>query len=260
MRCQGENLVELLATSRCIMSEASSVPEAVICVPGPWGDRSELIQALVRASGDFIFAGRVLMNMKTRESCELVFESPDERMLSAFLAAAPHWAQTPEMAKIKDHRSVVYLVGHGGSHKNFAALMLAANALVKAGGYGVKIESTGLAHSPAAWGQFCDELHLFSAHRACVLYLTGDDAYSCGMHNLGMKDAIVENLETSEAVELLRTFTWYMYTEQPSIREGQTFSVSPTAPVYRIANDPGVTYDEGSLFANPYGFWRLEAA
>jgi Domain of unknown function (DUF4261) len=241
------------------MSDMSGVPEAVICVPGPWNDHSELIRALMQGASDFIFAGRVLMNMKTQEVCELVFESPDKRMLSAFLAAAPHWAQTPEMAKIENHRSVAYLVGHGGSHKNFAALMLAANALVKAGGYGVKIESTGLAHSPAAWTKICDELHLFSAHRACVLYLTGDDAYSCGMHNLGLKDVIVDNFNPSEAVELLRTFTWYMYTEQPTIRMSQTFSISPTAPVYRILEDRGVTYDEGSLFSNPYGFWRLEA-
>ena len=241
------------------MSESVSLPELVLCIPGPWADRSALVERIVRESEGYIFAGRVLMNTRTRDTCELQHEARDERMMSAFLAAGPHWRDTPEMARIKDHASVVYLVGYGGSQKNVEALFLAARALLDAGGLGVKIESTGLAHSPAAWRSICDEFYLFSAHRACVLYLTGsDDVYSCGMHNLGMKDAIVENFNAAEAVELLRTFTWYMYTETPTIRSGQTFSVSATAPVYRVVADSGVEYEDGSLFANPYGFWRLE--
>ena len=78
------------------------------------------------------------------------------------------------------------------------------------------------------------------------------------MHNLGMKDAIVENFNKDDAVELIRTFTWYMFSEEPVIRAGQTFSASADAPIFRIAEDPGVDYEDGSLFANPYGFWRLE--
>jgi len=69
-----------------------------------------------------------------------------------------------------------------------------------------------------------------------------------------------ENFGTAEAVELVRTFTWYVFTEKPSIREGQTFSVSARAPTYRIAAATAMKYEEGSLFANPYGFWRLAEA
>jgi hypothetical protein len=240
------------------MSESVALPETVLCIPGPWADRSELIERIVRGSHGYIFAGRILMNAQTSDTCELQHEARDDRMLSAFLTAGPHWRNTSEMASIKYHSSVVYLVGHGGSQKNVEALFLAARALLDAGGLGVKIESTGLAHSPAGWRTICDELHLFSAHRACVLYLTGPEVYSCGMHNLGMKDAIVENFDGPDAVELVRTFTWYMYSEAPVIRSGQTFSVSATAPVYRVLADPGIQYEDGSLFANPYGFWRLE--
>jgi hypothetical protein len=45
--------------------------------------------------------------------------------------------------------------------------------------------------------------------------------------------------------------------EAPVIREGQTFSVAQGAPVYRIHEDKGVSYESGSLYNNPYGAWRL---
>lgn len=241
------------------MSDTASHPETVLCIPGPWQDRSALLECLLRSESGYIFAGRVLMNMQTKHACGLEMESRDERMLPAFQSAGPHWAHTPEMALIQEHESVVYLIGQGGDREGAEALMLAARALLDAGGFGVKVESSGVAHSPAAWRLFCEELCLFSAFNAYVLFITGDDVYSCGMHNLGLRDAVVENSGTDEAVELLRVFTRYMFVEGPSISDGQTFSVSSEAPVYRIRDDAGIDYGDNTLFTNPFGTWRLVA-
>jgi hypothetical protein len=78
------------------------------------------------------------------------------------------------------------------------------------------------------------------------------------MHNLGLKDVIVAADAADEPAELLRTFTRYVFAEQADVRVGQTFSVAPDAPIYRIVEDEGVSYAPSSLFNNPYGFWRLE--
>lgn len=81
------------------------------------------------------------------------------------------------------------------------------------------------------------------------------------MHNLGLRDAIVENDgDTAGAVELLRVFTRYLFTESPTIHAGQTFSVAQDEPAYRLLDDAGPAYDADSLFANPFGFWRLVPA
>lgn len=242
------------------MRDGVVVPEAVICVPGPWAERSDLTRSLVHSNSGHIFAGMLLMNMETRVSCELQLEGRDERMLAAFKAAGPHWSQTEEMMRIEEHRSVIYLIGHGGSQSNFAPLMHAARALLDAGGLGVKVESTGLAHQPDVWRRLCNELYLFSAHEACVVYVSGTDVYSCGMHNLGLRDAVLAAGDAEDAVELLRTFTRYLFAEQAEIRSGQTFSVAPDAPVYRVVEDEGPGYEASSLFNNPYGFYRLVPA
>ncbi len=240
------------------MSEPADLPEMVLCIPGPWTDTTELIRSLIERDSGYLFAGRILMCAQTRFSCELVFEGPDERMPHAFRAAAPHWRDTPEMEAVDGHRSVVYLVGSGGSHENATSLMEAGAALVRAGGLGVKVESTGLAHTPAAWLDHCEHLHLFFAHRALVLYLTGEPVSSCGMHNLGLRDAVTDGQDDmAAAVELLRAFTHYLYAEEPEIRAGQTFSVARDAPGYRIEETQDQPYGPDSLFHNPYGFWRL---
>lgn len=244
------------------MSDASPLPQTVLCIPGPWQTRDALVDAVVRSDSGYLFAGQILLHMPSGQSFELEFQPPDPRMAAAFRSAGPHWSGSPEMARIGEHAGVAYLVGHGGSRANAEALMLAAEALLKAGGLGVKVESSGLAHSPEDWRKLCAQHHLFSAHRAYVLYVTGSQVYTCGMHNLGLRDAVADNFDnnTAAVVELVRTFTWYLFTEAPDLRAGQSFAVAAGAPVYRLRDKPGVVYEDGSLFANPYGFWRLERA
>ena len=181
----------------------------------------------------------------------------DLRMWRAFAAAGPHWLNTPEMIAIKDHHMVVYIVGEGGSPQRADRLMLAAVGLLNAGGLGVKVESTGVAHSPNAWRDFTKKAYLKSLHTAYVIYLTGDECVSCGMHNLGLKDVIVATADAENPVELLRTFTQYMFIEKPVLGERQTFGTGADAPCYRMTHEPCTQYEAGSLFINPFGMWRL---
>ncbi|KLD76633.1 hypothetical protein FZ025_16165 [Xanthomonas hyacinthi] len=232
-------------------------PRIVLCIPGPWQDRSQFLAAIVRGSGGYLFAGRILRHVQTGDAFELQYEPRDPRMAAAFAAAGPHWRGSAEMARIDAHASVAYLIGVGGSRVRAEAMMAAAAALLEAGGLGVKVESSGVAHSAAAWRQLCAERSQCSAHRAYVLNVTGAQVHSCGMHHFGMKDAIVAVQAASDPVALLHSFTWYLFTEASAMREGHTFSVAPQAPRYRLDAEPGTQFQPGDLFANPYGLWRL---
>src|SRR5262245_47751567 len=100
------------------MGEGQAYPEAVICIPGEWKSRQELVERVVRQSGGYLFLGMLLMEMETRHTFELLFENADPRMAQAFNAAGPHWRDSEDMARIAGHSSVVYLIGHGGSRTN----------------------------------------------------------------------------------------------------------------------------------------------
>jgi len=242
------------------MSHTVSPPQLVLCIPGPWETRSDSVTDIVqRTEGQYIFAGRLLMHVATQKVFEVEFEPRDERMLRAFAAVGPHWRDSPDMQRIDSHRSVAYLLGHGGTDQDVQALMLAAKALLDAGGLGVKVESTGLAHSPAAWRGMCEEFALFSPYRAFVVVVNGPgEAYSCGMHTFGMHDVRVMDEDKASASQTAQVFSRYLFTERPAVQAGQTFACAKDAPVYRIASSEGVDYEPDSLFINPYGTWRLQ--
>jgi hypothetical protein len=240
-----------------LSSQTVVAPETVLCVPGTWKDRANLFARIVDDSGGYIFAGCILLQRETKEAFELHVEGPDPRMADAFAAAGRHWMTADDLARIANHNFVLYLVGPGGSRQRAESFMQAAAGLLKAGGLAVKVESSGLAHDRSSWLKMTDSLYLFSAHRAFVVSVAGSDVYTCGMHNLGHPDAIVAGAEAEDPGQLVYTFSRYLFTESPGVRPGETFSESPDAPCYRLTKEECRLYEDGSLFTNPYGMWRL---
>lgn len=234
--------------------------EVVLCVPGPWQSSTELISALIEADTGYLYAGGVMMHIETGAACIAMLEDADPAMEKAFRAAGAHWADSEALRCIAGHAGVIYLVARGaGSPDVCRQLMGAADALLAAGGLGVKVESAGLAHAPEDWRELAQDGSDVALHSAFVVYVNAAaDVYSCGMHNLGLRDAVVARGPELDGAELLRIFTGYLAIEAPTIGAGQTFSIAADAPVYRIVEDAGVDYGEASLFANPSGTWRLE--
>lgn len=233
-------------------------PELVLCIPGPWRDRFELEQSITNSETGYSLVGGVLRDMASDFACDLLLAGPDPALHAAFAKAGPHWAASRAMAAVADHDCIVYLAGRGGSREAAEAMMRAGAALVEAGGLGVKVESTGIAHGPAYWLEMCVGLEQLTAHRALVVYVTGADVYSCGMHNFGLPDAITTAVDKGAAADMLRTFTRYLLEQAPVFEDGHTFSVREGMPVYRVLKVPPVDYGPDSLFNNPYGAWRLE--
>jgi hypothetical protein len=119
-----------------------------------------------------------------------------------------------------------------------------------------------LAHRADQWAEFCTHDHLLSLLQAYVTYIGGDGAcYSCGMHNLGHPDAVVEaDISPKDAAHRLHTFVGYLLVENPRLKNRETFSVAADAPRYRLFHGPCTLYPAGELFHNPFGMWKLVPA
>ena len=240
--------------------ESSAKVLSVLCIPGPWKSRDELVKAVVESNdGKFLIAGNVLFRPELNEGYDIDVCTADPRMHASFMVGGQHWKDSAEMARIAEHKRVVYIVEeNGGSIEKAARLMHAAIGLLNAGGFGVKVESSGMAHTPDSWRDFAKSIFLDkSLHASHVIYLTGDDCISCGMHILGYKDAIVAEEDAENPVELLQTFTHYMVMEKPVLGDGHTFRTDSKAPRYRMTHEPCTQHDADSLFFNPFGMWRL---
>jgi hypothetical protein len=126
----------------------------------------------------------------------------------------------------------------------------------------VKVESAGTAHTAEGWRDLCncgDNYSLFEAY----VTLVGNDGhyYSCGMHNLGYRDAVVEaDIDSKDAGKLLHAFLCYMRLENPTLNAGETFSVDRSSPLYRLAIAKCDMFSMDDLFHNPFGVWKLASA
>lgn len=94
---------------------------------------------------------------------------------------------------------------------------------------------------------------------AYTVYIgTKGSYYSCGMHNLGLRDAsVAAEIGMKDALLLLKTFLRYTAVEQPALEEGHTFSMDAQSPHYRLTHQKCTAYPSDDPFYNPFGIWHL---
>lgn len=239
--------------------------KTLLCIPGNWKDRTELVTAVVEVNkGEFLMAGAVLMHVPSQQAFMVEIAEPDDRLEQAFRAAGrTNQLEESFLEEVAGHQQVLYLSGETGNPKGAKAIAEAAQALLNAGGLGVKVESAGIAFSKTQWEtQLIDfkDSNLYSLFVMNTITDEKGNHFSCGMHNLGCKDTFLEVEEESleEAVYLLDVFNYYQLIEQPMLQDGHTFGTAVGAPVYRITTMAQQPYEGEELFKNPLGMWKLK--
>jgi hypothetical protein len=162
--------------------------------------------------------------------------------------------------KIEKHNFVIYISGVTGSLKEAENIAFAGTAVLKAGGAGIKIETAGKAFEKSKWLSLVknfDESDLYQMFVASPIVDEKSDVFSCGMHNLGLKDTIIQGEELQRSIDLVPIFGYYQIFDKPGILHDQTFQPDLQSPKYLITDEPNQPYKGNSLFENPYGMWRL---
>ncbi|UII28314.1 DUF4261 domain-containing protein [Fulvivirga maritima] len=235
---------------------------SMLCIPGKWQSREEILSAITTSNmNEFIFAGNVLLNLKTNEAFEVEIYEKDSYMKNSFRYTGMINGLSDEfLNEIDEHNLTIYLSTEIGDLEKAKGLALAGNAILKAGGIGVKVESTGISFTKEQWSQSINNLEATTLYHMFVLptITNGPDiTYTCGMHNLGLKDCIVYNETFHDAAQLIFIFNYYQLLEKPEITIGQTFSTVADAPVFLITEEEQQPNLGDELFENPYGMWKL---
>lgn len=214
----------------------------VLCIPGNWKLPAEL---------------------PVTEGVTAELRSHDHQLAHNFRHAGLQRFSEEELQGIEKHTSVAYLSGKGGSFTDAEKMMQAGLALLQAGGLGIKVETCGKAFNTQAWEELVNMDHDHKFYEAYVLLVKGADnsIHSCGMHNLGFRDALSDSVgELMDTAELVDIFCIYQILETPDISDGQTFSTSPESAVYVIREEACTYYSPGDYFYNPWGVLHLQQA
>ena len=237
----------------------SELPRGVIGVPGNWRDHEEVVQSISQLDSGWAHVGQALANLETGRTFVLEEYSFEPRMRDAFTCAGAGRIPEKELGEIADHKMTLYVSSDVGSVETTLELMDAARVLLDGGGLGVKVESSGVAHSKSIWPDLCDDTDMGAKLHAMVAFVGDDNSfYSCGMHHFGLRDVVVQDtLDPLVAGKIMEGFCSYQLMEAPAMLDGETFSLQEGEPRYQLHREPCHEFAEGDLFHNPYGIWRL---
>lgn len=234
----------------------------VLCIPGLWKDRSELVGAIARNSDGFILAGNYISKLKedTDSFFEVELDGYNEQLAEAFEIAGNGTFSKKELSTLNKHSLTIYLIGEGGSFHQITKIVEVAYALLKAGGLGVKVESSGVANTIEKWSRVNNTKDMVELFECFVSVVEDTDFYySCGMHCFGLPDVIAfkNQISPSYAQELIRIFCLYSLIENPNLIDGSTFSIDENSPSFILRQTPCRHFPEDDLFHNKYGIWAM---
>jgi hypothetical protein len=234
-------------------------PKIILCIPGMWKTRAALAEALADSGSALRFVGEHLHDRDSGDQFDLSLVNYDPDLAKAFAIAGRRSLTEPDIDTIKRHVQIAFLSGDGGSVERARAILHAGAALVDAGGLGVKVETSGVAHSPANWKALDAAPESVALYHAFVTMIAAENVYySVGMHNLGLPDATVpRSLAPRDAAKTLEGFLLYLLYENPELSDTHTFSLGPGSPRFKMQDAPCTRFPKEHPFFNPYDIWML---
>lgn len=233
----------------------------VLTLPGAWSCRAEFIAALNEHAPDLCLAKNMLIDQRTQEVVHMAFrKGRSKKIVNDFRWSGLHWQDTNEMRAVERHTSHVVLKGVGGSVERMTHVMTVASAIVRSGALGVHVEHVGIAHAPQAWVALSND-GLEGIHRAFVVTLDGpvSGAYSCGMHNFGLKEVSVP-AGAPNRTGVVGILTRHLLVKGACIVGGQTISIGEKSNRYRFCDVQTVAAPDGSILQHQVGTWQLVRA
>lgn len=234
--------------------------DLIVCIPGPWANRSAFIEALItNTGGEYMFAGGVLAHHAAKDYITAEFEGRYANMAEAFRIAGQGRVAAYTLKEIDRHQGVAYLhfpldiVGQAPRLAKFT------DAVSRGGGFAVKLETSGVAHEWVEWFSLIGSDDLFDLYQACVT-LVADERhyYSCGMHHFSLPEVQVSRkIEVGTATELMNQFNFWQIAEKPNLEPGHTFSLSAEGDRYRVDPVEDKRHAPDDLFHNRNGLWDL---
>src|SRR5947209_7973594 len=137
----------------CKMNEPAASVTIALRIPGKWSHPRELVQRL--PAGCRLTGEALILPDKT----EIGFGAApaDNQFAQIFRSSCRQPATEEELATVNGYTVNVFLSGPGGSMQAARTMMQAGAAVVQAGGAGVFIDNSALAHGGRHWLEMSED-------------------------------------------------------------------------------------------------------
>jgi hypothetical protein len=235
------------------MNESAIPITIALRIPGQWSHPRELIERLpkdCRLTPEAMFLP---------DGMEIGFGAmrADQQFAQIFRSSCRQPATAKELATVDGYTVNVLLSGPGGTLEAAHRMMQAGAAMVRAGGAGVFIDNSTLAHGGSQWLAMTEDGSPDALSFAFVAIVRGQaDVYTMGMHVLGLRDVVMKRTDVEEGgfdiVEVIR----YLSRGDKPIADGHIIADldGPRFQVFTQDDAPGPV---GSPMHNPFGRFKL---
>lgn len=235
------------------MSEADVMVETTLRIPGTWHDARELMAQLPEG---FRLTSEALV-LPDGTEVEFTALPPDDQFAMIFQSACRRPPTAEEMRRVNGYTVNLGLIGPGGSMAAALTTMQAGAAIVRAGGAGVFIDNSGLAHGGADWIQMAEDGSSDAVSFAFVNIVKGEeDVRTVGMRAMGLPDIVIQLTDTDTDGEVIIDAVRSMCRAEKPMGDGHLLGVE--AGPHFLVRATGRDLRESTIsMRNPFGQLQL---
>jgi hypothetical protein len=235
------------------MNQPATPITIALRVPGQWSHPKDLIK---RLPADCRLTAEALILPDATE-VEFGAMGADDQFAKIFRSSCRQPATTGELATVDGYTVNVLLSGPGGSMEAARTMMQAGATMVRAGGAGVFIDNSAVAHGGQQWLEMTEDGGPDALSFAFVGIVRGKaDVYTMGMHVLGLRDVVMkrEDIERHgfDIVEVIR----YLCRDEKPIGDGHVLA-DLDGPRFQAFTQDSAEDLAGSPMHNPFGRLKL---
>jgi hypothetical protein len=234
------------------MTSPDASVRTTLRIPGAWSHPGELLD---RMPAGFRLSPESLV-LPDGAEIEFIPMPPDEQFAKIFASSCRRPATDEELAIVGRYTVNIGLSGPGGSREAARAMLQAGAAIVRAGGAGVFIDNSALAHGGGHWIEMADDGGADAVSYAFVSLVNGErELWTMGMHVLGFPDLVMRRSDGD--IETLIEVIRYVSAGDKSIGDGHLLADDRGSLRFRVATMPADERTAGSPMHNPFGRLRL---
>jgi hypothetical protein len=221
-------------------------------IPGRWSHPRELIDRL--PNGCRVTPQALILPDGAR--IDLGFFPPDDQFPGIFRSSCRRPPTEKELAAADGYTVNVTLSGRGGSMEAARRIMKAAAAMVRAGGAGVFIDNSALAHGGGLWLEMTEDGGIDALSFAFVgIVQANTDIWTVGMHVLGLRDIVLKRADVEEGFDIVELIRYLVWGGKP-VGDGHILA-DVNGPWFSCCAEDGNPRMAGTPMHNPFGRLRL---
>lgn len=233
------------------MNEQAKAIRITLRVPGKWLHPGELVERLPAECR--LTPEALILPDGTKVDFDPM--EADDQFAQIFRSSCRQPATDDELATVDAYTVNFCLSGPGGSLDSARTMMQAGAAIIRAGGAGVFIDNSALAHGGEQWIAMAEDGSSDALSFAFVAIISNrEEVWTMGMHVLGLRDVVMKRAD-ADKFDIIDVIRYLARGDKPV--DNAHIIADLDGPRFQAFTEDDTEMDAGTPMHNPFGRLKL---